>query len=1516
MLAQQNSRAVISSRQAEPEDYLGRCAGNKQGQRLRCRKQTGESMTTTPAFLELLNKPRLVLEHGVNGKHTTVKLRCTYISPQEPGRLYYGRASIPLTGLIGSVVQDAPNVKMRRVNSIAEDSPEDSMPTEAFEARRLGSVGSIGSTGSLDDRSSGFFDERSSRLSRSSGFLDERSGRLSRSSFGKGSLLDKGSLVDAKVVNVPRLCVLCQCKGFVANRWNWNKCNSCMHWKTAHAISTDDAPPPTQFMLVFSERSLEFELFDTTDTPQLRSDYLGAFKWLVSELAAAKKSGILSELDDDEEFPPLNRRQTVLMPEHVDRSLLWLTVPKQVRVYWDGKASSSTKLYVANPIPASPGRIHWGRKKRSLADLLSVEAGCTTQSFQKALAKVNQSLCLSFVFKDLVLDLEFCDVNDTVQMRDDYVICLRGLLDDIKRIISQRAQVAALLDRVTSLTLSEHAAVMAKLQAVVDGGAGTNIDPQSPAPPTPATPSSNSLKGSVMSFSTHARNESAVPPPPDSPIPSVSLPSDDVEEEANNGDKGANAAKCCFSNTCTLIAADLAQTKGWKRDIRPHFDPVCLSESCYKVATIHATLQLQELEVDGDLSSPQDSKKARNKCEGNAVVRWSKQLSSVNKPFKRTKLVNELLAKNETLFRTLLDSGAGILRVIIDEAHSLPVEKEVVVRVALLGQVRDVNFAQNQYVTVTGVKGPDPVFVEECFLTYERESDVVLVELRSKGAAEPIGSVCIPLSCLTDEELNGERDDLCRWFALLDTDGVHNCSGYIALRFFVEKKSTHHTGAQDAYHAASELGDKGGLRPSLNAPCFATIERAANSRNLDIDEEGSLSSEDDSDDQDWVAMMSDPSINYRMDDASSVEPLDVSVFVGTWNCGNSPPPPDLSAWLGGENRGDACDIYCIASQECGYTAADDDLAGSSGSFDWICGLSRHMGRHYVMIKYHSLLHIRLAIFASKAIQNRISRISHHSVATGVGGVYGNKGGVITVIHVAHTSIGFVSSHLAAHQNMTAARNQHARDILKSSPSLQHCDHVFWAGDLNYRLSYGSQGSTHPKPSKAQFNEMVAMVQSQEFSILFAHDQLRAEMVNGRVFADFQEGNQPETWAPTFKVRKNPKLKYFSNRSPAYCDRVLWRSLPGLAEEVKLERYESVPAICSSDHKPVFAIFKLLNTALLLPLHKKEYTICSLELSGLSCMALPSILHIHSGETKEDETLLEGMLEKSGPNGPKSGFQQRYFVLSPQQLKYSKAAGEAAKGTINLDPQTVVQDEPASPKPFTFFILGGDSDRKYHIAAPSREELQKWKQAISEAANMGREEALSPTNKDERKSKKKGWGYSMRSKIKETVRGSTTNPYLAILSNLLVGSPLISPACKNTTKPEWGDLKLTTQLKTSNPERIRDERLHVNVMCQGNKGIDTLLCSGHISLKPAAKAASATPTNAALNSKSGILALPKGAGADMAPVPSDTTNDFDFTCNLSAHGSTAAGTLSGKVSLKFGLATGDQRFSRFSSIPGC
>ena len=71
---------------------------------------------------------------------------------------------------------------------------------------------------------------------------------------------------------------------------------------------------------------------------------------------------------------------------------------------------------------------------------------------------------------------------------------------------------------------------------------------------------------------------------------------------------------------------------------------------------------------------------------------------------------------------------------------------------------------------------------------------------------------------------------------------------------------------------------------------------------------------------------------------------------------------------------------------------------------------------YALVTSLRLWDISLLCFAKRSLMAYIYNLDSKTVATGLGNIVGNKGAVLIAFHVANTSVAFVSSHLAAHQN--------------------------------------------------------------------------------------------------------------------------------------------------------------------------------------------------------------------------------------------------------------------------------------------------------------------------------------------------------------------------------------------------------------------------------------------------------------------------------------------------------------------
>ncbi|CAI7782892.1 unnamed protein product, partial [Closterium sp. NIES-53] len=321
----------------------------------------------------------------------------------------------------------------------------------------------------------------------------------------------------------------------------------------------------------------------------------------------------------------------------------------------------------------------------------------------------------------------------------------------------------------------------------------------------------------------------------------------------------------------------------------------------------------------------------------------------------------------------------------------------------------------------------------------------------------------------------------------------------------------------------------------------------------------------------------------------------------------------------------------------------------------------------------------------------ITDVTATSEATGIGHVIANKGAVSVSLKFWDTSFCFVNSHLAAHEGHCMTRNDNYREVMRNMhPGLSSIDllsqfhHVFWMGDLNYRLAFpetslpglggagdgdddssgdedsssgnglgngngdgdggaavassgsggksgragmvqraitmsGSGGSSRSAGSRklnesdrklmsmgsskdkkeavkavrmALHRSILEKIDQGNFADLLQHDELQREIREGRSFYKFCEA--PIAFAPTFKVLRDELQQYNPKRLPAWCDRVLWRSLPGC--NLTCTRYTSAPTILTGDHKPVLAEFDITTYALPVTMDPSEDAVQLLQLS--------------------------------------------------------------------------------------------------------------------------------------------------------------------------------------------------------------------------------------------------------------------------------------------------------------------------------
>ena len=134
---------------------------------------------------------------------------------------------------------------------------------------------------------------------------------------------------------------------------------------------------------------------------------------------------------------------------------------------------------------------------------------------------------------------------------------------------------------------------------------------------------------------------------------------------------------------------------------------------------------------------------------------------------------------------------------------------------------------------------------------------------------------------------------------------------------------------------------------------------------------------------------------------------------------------------------------------------------------------------------------------------------------------------------------------------SASSGENAND--KKDKIFDEHDIVILSGDLNYRLNIKSE-------------EIEDIINKNNPEILWDKDQLTEEIKSNH---NFKEGII--TFMPTYKFKKTSN-EYDYSRIPGWTDRILYRSKR--QHDIMLCEYSSINDVLISDHKPVFAVFKI------------------------------------------------------------------------------------------------------------------------------------------------------------------------------------------------------------------------------------------------------------------------------------------------------------------------------------------------------
>ncbi|NXX19133.1 PI5PA phosphatase, partial [Podargus strigoides] len=312
-----------------------------------------------------------------------------------------------------------------------------------------------------------------------------------------------------------------------------------------------------------------------------------------------------------------------------------------------------------------------------------------------------------------------------------------------------------------------------------------------------------------------------------------------------------------------------------------------------------------------------------------------------------------------------------------------------------------------------------------------------------------------------------------------------------------------------------------------------------------------------------------------------------SITVVTWNVGTAMPPNDVTSLLH-LNTGETndADVIAIGLQEVNSKInkrLKDALFTDQWSELFMDVLSPF---HFVLVSTVRMQGVILLVFAKYYHLPFLQDIQTDCTRTGLGGYWGNKGGVSVRLSIFGHMVCFLNCHLPAHLEKAEQRKEDFATILHmqqfeghaASGILDH-DLVFWFGDLNFRIE------------SLDIRYVKYAIDSNILSQLWEKDQLNIAKSTWPVLRGFQEG--PLNFPPTFKfdVGTNKYDSSAKKRKPAWTDRILWKiKSPSVGLGAGGRRPSrgvlSVSQLCYcshmeytvSDHKPVVAIFAVQFTS--------------------------------------------------------------------------------------------------------------------------------------------------------------------------------------------------------------------------------------------------------------------------------------------------------------------------------------------------
>ncbi|XP_028918637.1 phosphatidylinositol polyphosphate 5-phosphatase type IV isoform X2 [Ornithorhynchus anatinus] len=295
----------------------------------------------------------------------------------------------------------------------------------------------------------------------------------------------------------------------------------------------------------------------------------------------------------------------------------------------------------------------------------------------------------------------------------------------------------------------------------------------------------------------------------------------------------------------------------------------------------------------------------------------------------------------------------------------------------------------------------------------------------------------------------------------------------------------------------------------------------------------------------------------------------IGLFVATWNMqGQKELPENLDDFLLPSEADYAQDMYIIGVQE-----------GCSDRREWEIRLQETLGPHYVMLysAAHGVLY--MSVFIRRDLIWFCSEVEYATVTTRIVSQIKTKGALGIGFTFFGTSFLFITSHFTSGdgkvsermldynktiQALALPRNVPDTNPYRSSSSdvTTRFDEVFWFGDFNFRLNSG----------RLAVESILKQDLEMDMSELLQYDQLIKEMNKGSIFKGFKEAEIHFLPSYKFDVGRDSYDTTSKQRTPSYTDRVVYRSR--VKDDICPVKYSSCPGIKTSDHRPVFGLFRV------------------------------------------------------------------------------------------------------------------------------------------------------------------------------------------------------------------------------------------------------------------------------------------------------------------------------------------------------